>query len=162
MSDLLKRESESSPVLRSLYSKSAISTQKCSYCGHLLKGVSEARSVLQLVQATRYKLIYSHRKHLLRHEKSHKCDLPNCPRGKLGFGTINDLERHKKSKHGIRPRHGATKSYRCASRRCKMSSKLWPRLDNFKQHVKRVHKSENMQELIIMSATSKVHCNSIR
>ena len=87
---------------------------------------------------------------MLRHEKKFKCNIINCPRGDRGFGTVNDLERHKKSKHGIQPKHGATKSYRCAASRCKTSTKIWPRLDNFKQHIKRVHKHEDLQDLVML------------
>lgn len=96
------------------------------------------------------RLIWPNRKHSLRHEKSHKCDVPQCSRGDRGFGTINDLERHKKSKHGIKPKHGTAKSYRCASKKCEWAPKIWPRLDNFKQHVKRVHRNEDAERLIAM------------
>ena len=123
----------------------------CPHCRFKSNSISELRLVRPIFWQTFTRCLFILcRKHFLKHEKSHKCDLPNCARGDRGFGTVNDLERHKKSKHGIKPRHGATKSYRCASKRCKMSYKLWPRLDNFKQHVKRVHKDENMHELVVM------------
>lgn len=41
-----------------------------------------------------------------------------------------------------------TKSFRCVADRCKNKDKLWPRLDNFKQHVQRMHKTDNMDDLI--------------
>jgi hypothetical protein len=73
-------------------------------------------------------------KHKLRHEKPFRCDVPNCPRKGLGFGTQNDLARHQQSVHradGIK--------YRCSEGACKTKQKHWPRADNFKQHLKRVH-----------------------
>jgi hypothetical protein len=84
------------------------------------------------------------RKHMLRHEKPFKCDVPGCSRNE-GFTTSNDLDRHKKSIHKI----GLDdKSYQCASEKCKAKTKVWPRLDNFKQHIERMHKDENEDELI--------------
>ncbi|KAL4927900.1 putative C2H2 finger domain protein [Aspergillus undulatus] len=45
------------------------------------------------------------RKHEARHRKLFKCDEPNCTR-KEGFGTINDLARHKKCVHKKEPERG--------------------------------------------------------
>lgn len=83
---------------------------------------------------------------MLKHEKPYKCDIPHCLRLE-GFITVNDLNRHKKSVHKIELAI-TTKSFRCASPRCKAPGKLWPRLDNFKQHLKRMHKDENVENLI--------------
>jgi hypothetical protein len=85
---------------------------------------------------------------MLKHHKFFLCDFPGCKRSAQGFGTINDLERHKKSVHGMRPTHGSTKSWVCASEDCQGKNKRWPRYDNFKQHVVRLHPKENMEELI--------------
>lgn len=82
---------------------------------------------------------------MLRHQKPFKCDIPNCKRGDKGFTTVNDLNRHKKSVHRI----GALQnSYQCASEHCRNKEKIWPRLDNFKQHISRMHKGEDEQDLI--------------
>ena len=43
---------------------------------------------------------------------------------------------------------GKTKSYKCASASCKNPGKEWPRLDNFKQHLVRMHAGEDVQDLI--------------
>jgi hypothetical protein len=69
-----------------------------------------------------------------------------CKRGGKGFSTTNDLDRHKKSVHGI----GVTysKSYRCAADGCQNKHKVWPRLDNFKQHIDRMHKEEDQFGLL--------------
>ncbi|KAF2662967.1 hypothetical protein K491DRAFT_709618 [Lophiostoma macrostomum CBS 122681] len=86
-----------------------------------------------------------YKKHMLRHNKPYKCHISNCRRGGKGFTTINDLNRHKKSVHRI----GALEnSYQCASETCRSREKIWPRLDNFKQHIHRMHKDEDEQDLI--------------
>ncbi|KAK0752491.1 hypothetical protein B0T18DRAFT_388419 [Schizothecium vesticola] len=73
-------------------------------------------------------------KHKSRHEKPHMCQEPGCSR-KVGFGTPNDLLRHQQSVHraeGIK--------YRCMEGSCETKPpKDWPRADNFKQHLKRMH-----------------------
>lgn len=83
---------------------------------------------------------------MLKHEKPHRCDIRGCTRTE-GFITINDLQRHKKSVHKIGV-DSITKSYKCASSKCKSPEKLWPRLDNFKQHILRMHKDEDVSILI--------------
>ena len=87
------------------------------------------------------------RKHITRHEKPHKCDVLGCTR-KEGFTSANDLDRHKKSKHNITPTHGSDRSYKCAAEQCKKKVKIWPRLDNFRQHVLKIHPEENTDVLI--------------
>jgi len=85
------------------------------------------------------------KKHVLRHSKPFTCDEPDCKRGGKGFTTTNDLERHKKSVHRIGLDAG---SYQCASPYCKNPHKVWPRLDNFKQHIDRMHGDEDHEDLI--------------
>ncbi|KAF1911561.1 hypothetical protein BDU57DRAFT_506857 [Ampelomyces quisqualis] len=86
-----------------------------------------------------------YKKHKLKHEKPFTCDFPQCKRGEQGFTTVNDLDRHRKSVHKIGL---LNKSYQCASESCRNKSKIWPRLDNFKQHIERMHKDEDPPELI--------------
>jgi hypothetical protein len=81
----------------------------------------------------------------LLHDKPFLCDVANCSRNEKGFTTVNDLERHKKSVHRIRLDE---KSYQCASETCRSKEKIWPRLDNFKQHIERTHKGEDVFDLI--------------
>jgi hypothetical protein len=82
---------------------------------------------------------------MLKHEKPFKCEVPHCKRAGLGFTTTNDLARHQKSVHAI----GLTKkSYQCAAEDCRNKDKVWPRLDNFKQHVERMHKDKDPLDLI--------------
>ncbi|KAF2682432.1 hypothetical protein K458DRAFT_405700 [Lentithecium fluviatile CBS 122367] len=115
-------------------------TYQCSKC----KEVSKCPSDYKCVPRVSWK-------HMLKHDKPHVCDHPGCRRaisGK-GFTTINDLQRHKKSVHRI----GVQKdSYQCASENCRNRGKIWPRLDNFKQHISRMHKGEDEADLIRRSA----------
>ncbi|KAL4872185.1 hypothetical protein BDV12DRAFT_151500 [Aspergillus spectabilis] len=87
------------------------------------------------------------RKHEARHKKLFKCDEPNCTR-KEGFGTINDLARHKKCVHKKEPERGPKVLYMCFGRNCPRSNKKWPRLDNFRQHLARMHNNEDIDELL--------------
>ncbi|ROT37725.1 hypothetical protein SODALDRAFT_204233 [Sodiomyces alkalinus F11] len=75
-------------------------------------------------------------KHHQRHSKPHKCDVPGCPRQE-GFSTLNDLDRHKRSLHPDLATAGPR--YRCHLDQCQNKDKLWPRADNFRSHLKRVH-----------------------
>ncbi|KAL4951312.1 hypothetical protein BDW69DRAFT_170355 [Aspergillus filifer] len=87
------------------------------------------------------------RKHEARHKKLFKCDEPNCTR-KEGFGTINDLARHKKCVHKKEPERGPKVLYMCFGQNCPRSNKKWPRLDNFRQHLARMHSNEDLEELL--------------
>lgn len=87
------------------------------------------------------------RKHEARHRKLFKCDEPNCSR-KEGFGTINDLARHKKCVHNKEPERGPKMMYLCFGKNCPRPNKKWPRLDNFKQHLNRMHNEEDADALL--------------
>jgi hypothetical protein len=76
------------------------------------------------------------------------CKEPRCLRDGKGFATINDLERHQKTVHKIEPTHRQSRTYKCYGANCKQYEKEWPRFDNFKQHLVRMHKTENTDELI--------------
>ncbi|KAG4428199.1 hypothetical protein IFR05_016320 [Cadophora sp. M221] len=81
------------------------------------------------------------KKHDLRHRKPYVCEVPGCLRTE-GFSTTNDLDRHTKSKHpSATPENEAIKKFRCHVPGCKSKDKAWPRLDNFRSHLKRVHAS---------------------
>ncbi|KAM3075183.1 hypothetical protein ACMFMF_005862 [Clarireedia jacksonii] len=84
------------------------------------------------------------KKHELRHTKPFTCTVAGCTRD-MGFSTTNDLERHVKSKHpsAALSRAEPTKKYHCHTSGCKSKDKAWPRLDNFRSHLKRVHKITN-------------------
>lgn len=61
---------------------------------------------------------------------------PNCDDAKF-FKTKNDLDRHRKTLHNILVK--GDKIYRCQIANCGSIGKIWPRYDNFKQHVTRMH-----------------------
>ncbi|GAD92671.1 predicted protein [Paecilomyces variotii No. 5] len=87
------------------------------------------------------------RKHEARHRKMYKCDEPGCSR-KDGFGTVNDLERHKKCIHNKEPGRGPKILYMCFAPNCPRRNKQWPRLDNFRQHLARMHPEEDSLHLL--------------
>ncbi|KAK1139109.1 hypothetical protein N8T08_001295 [Aspergillus melleus] len=87
------------------------------------------------------------RKHEARHRKLFKCDEPHCPR-KEGFGTINDLARHKKCVHKQDPERGPKMLFMCFGHNCPRKDKRWPRLDNFRQHLTRMHHDEDIDDLL--------------
>ncbi|KAI9712930.1 MAG: hypothetical protein M1828_001526 [Chrysothrix sp. TS-e1954] len=91
------------------------------------------------------------KKHVAKHLKLYSCTMPGCRR-KTGFTTNNDLERHVKSVHNhFEP---GAKVYHCVSESCAGKRKWWPRQDNFKQHLERMHKDENHDELLKRSEHS--------
>ncbi|KAK4144188.1 uncharacterized protein C8A04DRAFT_28090 [Dichotomopilus funicola] len=75
-------------------------------------------------------------KHEARHNKPFKCPVQGCAKAD-GFGTKNDLDRHKKSVHKMVT--GDEHVYRCNLGACSDRGKDWPRADNFRQHLKRKH-----------------------
>ncbi|KAL8736082.1 MAG: hypothetical protein Q9181_002568 [Wetmoreana brouardii] len=87
------------------------------------------------------------RKHMLRHQKPFKCDVSGCTKVD-GFSTNNDLDRHRKSVHKIMPNNSTDRSFRCAARNCPKKDKIWPRLDNFRQHCVRIHHDMDCDELV--------------
>jgi len=120
----------------------------CSECNESLRTASDLEYVYPVLKRKIGRLsICLFRKHMVRHNGPHTCNVPGCRRaiqGK-GFATIDDLQRHTKSVHRI----GIEKvSYRCTSKHCRNRGKIWPRFDNFKQHIDRMHKGEDEEELI--------------
>ncbi|KAK4190601.1 hypothetical protein QBC35DRAFT_61304 [Podospora australis] len=85
------------------------------------------------------------KKHRARHEKPYKCDIENCPKAKEGFSTSNDLDRHKICVHKVYRADASI--YRCNLDECKDKPKDWPRQDNFRQHIRRVHRMDPPSDL---------------
>jgi hypothetical protein len=83
------------------------------------------------------------------HTKPYLCRHKSCQRSRQGngFTTRNDLGRHVKSCHtnGL---DGKTKSWQCAGKNCRDPTKVWPRYDNFKQHVVKMHSNEDREDVI--------------
>ncbi|WQF88672.1 Putative Zinc finger C2H2-type [Colletotrichum destructivum] len=103
-------------------------------------------------------------KHHQRHRKAHKCDVPGCARTE-GFGTLNDLDRHKGSVHpGV---FNAGPRYRCIIGSCQTKDKIWPRADNFRQHLKRVHRQiinpeDDLSRFILSQIPQRPHDDSFQ
>lgn len=74
------------------------------------------------------------------------CEIPDCSRGKKGFSTKNDLQRHLRTVH--KRLGGDAQTYYCIIGECakKGTAKPWPRADNFRQHLQRVHNIEKKAE----------------
>jgi hypothetical protein len=89
------------------------------------------------------------RKHSARHDRKHKCRFVECVQHKKGFPTENDLDRHLLSVHNVNKR--GTKVYRCFGKGCTKPDKNWPRLDNFKQHLNKMHGEDMIVQLLRMS-----------
>lgn len=87
----------------------------------------------------------SSRKHDARHRKDHRCEEDGCD---ARFGTRNDLERHRKSVHSKCPQYGPKETYKCFGRNCGHPKKVWPRLDNFKAHLRLKHSEQDEIDLL--------------
>jgi hypothetical protein len=71
-----------------------------------------------------------------RHSRPYKCDVPQCQRTQ-GFGSLGELDRHKRSKHpGIIP--GKHTKYHCQMAGC--GAVL--RREGFRNHLNRAHQSD--------------------
>jgi len=78
--------------------------------------------------------------HHLRHAKPYRCTNASCHR-KEGFSTVNDLNRHLQTKHpGDLSSVIQSQAYHCLVFGCKSHDKIWPRQDNFRSHLKRMHR----------------------
>ncbi len=90
-------------------------------------------------------------KHHLKHDKPFRCYVSGCRRHE-GFMTANDLERHQRCVHNtMSPTSGPIKFWRCAARNCQGKEKSWLRLDNFRNHLKRMHPDEDLNKLVRQS-----------
>ena len=94
-----------------------------------------------------YDIVDHSSKHMLRHTRPYKCQEPGCT-NRDGFSTNNDLERHRKSVHKIAPKNTSDRSFRCAAPNCTKKEKVWPRLDNFRQHCSRMHPKTDIEDLV--------------
>ncbi|CAK1354625.1 unnamed protein product [Cercospora beticola] len=111
----------------------------CQHCQRLPKNHSDAK------------------KHAETHLRRWKCETAGCTR-KDGFATLNDLERHRKSVHSLRPSVGSVFGYICQE--CVQKSegrdrKFWPRRDNFKAHIRRRHPRCDEAHLLDISKTQR-------
>lgn len=84
------------------------------------------------------------KKHYARHEPQYFCNIPGCSRGRDGFTTKNDLDRHRKTMHKILSPND--RFWKCFYPDCAKTEKVWPRLDNFKAHIVRMHGAQYVQD----------------
>ena len=81
-------------------------------------------------------------------KKIHHCQY--CASDKL-FSTINDLKRHQKTVHGlVGP---GDKIWLCQIAGCSVSTKIWVRPYNFKQHIHSIHGPEHAESAESMLTT---------
>ncbi len=110
---------------------------------------SEPNSAGQVLESSKCEIEVAHTapvkssQHESYHDKPYKCEIPGCA-WKPGFTTKNDLDRHKKSIHQVY----TGKSYMCAAPHCAKKNKIWPRVDNFRLHILRLHRDWEVQELM--------------
>ncbi|KAK0620019.1 hypothetical protein B0T14DRAFT_222711 [Immersiella caudata] len=91
-------------------------------------------------------------KHIRRHEKPFKCDVPGCVRSEQGFTAFNNLARHEQSVHG-----SLGVKYRCTEGQCIIKGKRCPRADNFRQHLKGVHRIDiSLEDLHLYEVCAEV------
>ena len=62
-----------------------------------------------------------------------------------------------KSVHKIASKNEIYRRFRCAAPNCAKSEKIWPRFDNFRRHCQRMHKDQNIDELVGKSTLSNGH-----
>ena len=91
-----------------------------------------------------------------KYEKPFKCDVPGCAREHKGFLTVNDLDRHRKSVHHVLRTTSDSRSFVCAGLNCNKVGKVWPRLDNFRSHLSRMHPSQNIDSLVEKYALAEI------
>lgn len=80
---------------------------------------------------------------------SHRCTYDDCPR-ETGFKSAHDLHRHLITIHGGHGPRNVWVGYQCMADTC-TTTKLWPRLDNLRQHITKLHPQEDMDTLITTS-----------
>lgn len=76
------------------------------------------------------------RKHELKHTRPWRCNVSGCSRIK-GFTSKNDLDRHKRTVHSDQTVSG--RAFVCNIGSCAKKTKIWPRADNFRNHLERMH-----------------------
>ncbi|KAM0339135.1 hypothetical protein ACHAPU_011047 [Fusarium lateritium] len=97
------------------------------------------------------------RKHELKHSLPWHCNVPGCARDK-GFTSKNDLDRHRRTVHSDRTVAGRT--FVCNIGVCAKKSKRWPRADNFRSHLQRIHSktysaNDDLSEYVYRPAPSQ-------
>lgn len=74
----------------------------------------------------------------MKHTKPFRCHIPGCKRQTQGFTSANDRDRHMNSVHKRNSGRGAV-GYDCVYDHCRGNGKIFWRLDNFRNHLKKKH-----------------------
>lgn len=80
----------------------------------------------------------------MKHTKPFRCGMLGCKRQAQGFTSANDRDRHMNSVHKRSSGRGATGAvgYDCVYDHCRANGKIFWRLDNFRNHLKKKHGKE--------------------
>lgn len=80
----------------------------------------------------------------MKHTKPFRCGMLGCKRQTQGFTSANDRDRHMNSVHKRSSGRGATGAvgYDCVYDHCRANGKIFWRLDNFRNHLKKKHGKE--------------------
>ncbi|CAH0028355.1 unnamed protein product [Clonostachys rhizophaga] len=86
------------------------------------------------------------RKHLAPISKLFKYNRKDCYKNRAGFASKSNLTRHKRTVYGDNLKG---KTYICTNGDCAKDNppKRWPRADNFRAHLKAVHKIEQVSDI---------------
>lgn len=103
--------------------------------------VNGSKSISLVFLFLNIKLIYPHSKHMDKHDRPYKCNDPDC--AKLpGFTYSGGLLRHQREVHRM---HTQGKKLMCPYSDCNRSSgKGFTRQENLKEHIRRLHRSEDI------------------
>ena len=86
--------------------------------------------------------------------KPYFCDIPGCDRLE-GFSSESDLDRHKRTRHNIPSSRRPNRSWICQACQTdgkgRNNSKVWLRLDNFRDHCRKSHKNQAVNDLVARS-----------
>ena len=87
--------------------------------------------------------------------KSYFCDVPGCDRVG-GFSSESDLTRHRRTKHNISSFRRLDRRWQCQACQAEgehggRNTRVWLRLDNFRDHCRKSHKNQNINELVVRS-----------
>ncbi|KXT08797.1 hypothetical protein AC579_2553 [Pseudocercospora musae] len=90
------------------------------------------------------------KRHARIHTRPFVCTETGC-KVTRGFASKNDLERHKKSVHLVMPEAGPKGWYECPIGGFDKCMKLWPRKDNLHVNLRKQHKTEGKQDVIVQA-----------
>ena len=86
--------------------------------------------------------------------KPYCCNFPGCDRLE-GFSSESDLDRHKRTRHNIPSSRRPNRSWRCQACQTdgkgRNNTKTWLRLDNFRDHCRKSHKNQDVNDLVARS-----------